>query len=56
MRQPATWGYGWNVCVVAAAPEPWNEREETAKSRALGAAARGLGPWVQWMRTALPSS
>lgn len=57
MRQPETWGYGWNVCVVVAAPGPWNEIEAIAKSWALREAARG--PWAHGsrsMRMAFPSS
>lgn len=43
--QPETWGCEWNVCAVAA-PGPWNEVEEVAKSGALKEQARGSWAWV----------
>lgn len=54
MRQPETWGYGWNVCVVVVvvAPGPWNEVEAIAKSWALREQVRG----PRSMRMAFPSS
>lgn len=50
MRQPETWGYGWNVCVVGVvAPGPWNEIEEIAKSWTLREQAREPWAWVHWV-------
>lgn len=61
MRQPESWGYSWNVCVVVVGPGPENEIEEIAKmdierrgQRALGLAS--LGPRSMRMVPLVPEA